>query len=478
MADLAALAKSLAAYEKSKARNRLARYKPYPKQAEFHEAGVSFRERLFMAGNQLGKSFSGSYEIAIHVTGRYPDWWKGKRFKSPPLVWTGSETNESSREIIQAALLGTESVSLKDQNMGTGSIPFECIKKVTKRLAGVTDVADQIFVKHITGGLSRVVLKTYDQGRTKWQGKPVDVVWFDEEPPADIYSEGVTRTNATNGVVLTTFTPLKGYTEVVERFLRPKEGDIPRHVTNMTINDAHHYSAEQRKAIIAAYPEHERKTRAMGIPMAGEGMVYPISEEEIRVDPFEIPRHFARICGIDFGISHPAAAIWLAWDRDTDKVYLYDCYRKSGETPVYHAQAINARGKWIPVAWPHDGMQQGKSDGRPLKDHYRAAGVNMMKDSARYDKDIGGAQPIEPAVMDILERMRTGRFKVFSTCSEWFEEMRMYHRKDGKIVPVNDDLMSATRYGIMMLRKAITNTVVISAKPRYVAPIVGGRIWA
>ena len=48
----------------------------------------------------------------------------------------------------------------------------------------------------------------------------------------------------------------------------------------------------------------------------------------------------------------------------------------------------------------------------------------------------------------------TGRFKVFDHCSEWFEEFRQYHHKDGRIVKANDDLLDATRYGVMMLRFA------------------------
>ena len=177
-------------------RNRLADYTPYPKQREFHAAGRSFRERLLIAGNQTGKTYSASMESAMHLTGDYPEWWEGARFGGPIVEWTGSESNESSREIIQASLLGTEDANENSPNMGTGAIPGSAIVKLTKRQAGVRDVVDQIIVNHKNGGQSRCVLKTYEQKRPKWMGKRVDLLWPDEEPPPEIYVEGITRTQA------------------------------------------------------------------------------------------------------------------------------------------------------------------------------------------------------------------------------------------------------------------------------------------
>ena len=59
--------------------------------------------------------------------------------------------------------------------------------------------------------------------------------------------------------------------------------------------------------------------------------------------------------------------------------------------------------------------------------------------------------------MDMLQRMESGRFKVFKHLNDWFEEFRLYHRKDGKVVKEGDDLMAATRYALMMLRFAQTS---------------------
>lgn len=403
--------------------------------------------------------------MAIHATGLYPEWWEGRRFDGPVSVWTGSESNEASRDIVQKALLGDPE--------GTGWLPKENIVKAKSRQAGVPDVIDTIKVKHKSGGISTITLKTYEQGRKKWQGTSKHVIWLDEESPMEIFTEALTRTLDVKGLILQTFTPLLGNTDVVQHFVNSGKGIFYQ---NVTWDDAPHLDAEEKLRLANSYPAWERDARIKGIPMLGSGVVYPISDDDIKVTPFEIPAHWARICGMDFGIDHPAALVWLAWDRDADVLYLYDAYRKSNEVTAIISQAIKDRGAWIPVAWPHDGVNREKGTGIALWKQYRDHGVTMLKYSARYLDDKGGRQDIEPAVIDILERMKTGRLKVFSHLGEWFEEKRMYHRKDGKIVDVKDDLMSATRYAVMMKRKARTNNVsAMQFKPKYTRAVVGGR---
>lgn len=196
-------------------RTRLTKYRPYAKQAAFHAAGLTARERLLMAGNQLGKTFSGAAELAYHLTGNYPDWWCGRRFDRPVRTWAGSKTGEVTRDGVQRLLVGEP----KDRSArGTGMIPGDAIQDVSSRM-GVADAIDSVLVKHASGDNSTLGFKSYDQGREKWQGETLDIVWFDEEPSMDIYMEGLTRTNATGGMVYLTFTPLQGMSDVVHMFI-------------------------------------------------------------------------------------------------------------------------------------------------------------------------------------------------------------------------------------------------------------------
>ncbi len=201
-----------AEWDRRKSENRLGDYRPYAKQAEFHAAGATHRERLFLAGNQLGKTLCASFETAMHLTGRYPPDWKGRVFNHPPIGWAAGVTGETTRDTVQRLLLG------RPGQIGTGAIPRACIVN-TSRALGVADLMDTIRIAHRSGKESILAFKFYEKGREKWQAETLDFVWDDEEPPLDIYTEGLTRTNATMGMVYLTFTPLMGMSDVVHQFI-------------------------------------------------------------------------------------------------------------------------------------------------------------------------------------------------------------------------------------------------------------------
>lgn len=448
--DLRAMLSTLEELKKVKAENKLRDYIPYKKQLLFHASGAVIRERLLMAGNQLGKTYSGAQEMAMHLTGVYPDWWTGRRWDHPIKAWVGGETTEVLRDTVQELLLGVP----YPENLGTGTIPKDAIVKVSMS-RGISLAVDTVYVRHISGGISTLKFKTYDQQRTKWQGATLHLVWFDEEPPLDIYSEGLTRVTATKGMVYVTFTPLKGMSKVVRRYLQEPSPD--REVIVMTLEDAKHIPEEERQKIIDGYPEHEREARTKGVPMMGEGQVFPVAESVIKCDPFDMPSHFYGIAGIDIGSggsAHPTAVAWLVWDKDSDIIYITGEYRpKEGNIPTF-ASGAKARGPY-PFAWPHDALQAvergGSKGSKTVATQYRKEGVLMLPKHATWPD---GGNSVEAGVNEMLERMQTGRLKVFSTCVKWFEEFRMYHRKDGMIVKMDDDLISASRYAIMMKRYA------------------------
>ena len=227
-------------------------------------------------------------------------------------------------------------------------------------------------------------------------------------------------------------------------------------VTRMTIDDALHFNDEDRAEITAGYEPHMRDARTRGIPSMGIGRVYPVAQVDISVAPFQVPGHWALIAGIDLGWDHPTAAVQMAWDRDADVVYIGACYRKKEKTPIEHCVALKPWGEWLPWAWPVDATQHDKRSGGTLAQDYRSHGLHMLGTHAQFP-DKGTS--VEAGIMEILTRMQTQRLKVFAHLADWFEEFNMYHRKErpdgtSKIHKFKDDLMDATRYGIMMLRYA------------------------
>jgi len=204
-----------------RARNQIRTYFPdtgplrrelYPKHLEFFAAGKDYMERCFLAGNRTGKSDAGAYETTLHLTGDYPKWWAGRRFDRPIKAWAAGDTNKTVREILQEKFLG------RCGEYGTGMIPGDALRKVTRK-QGIAEAVDQIYVRYVSGGTSVLTFKSYQEGRESFQGAGLDLVWLDEEAPSSIYDECLLRLMVSHGCIMLTFTPLKGLTELVLRFL-------------------------------------------------------------------------------------------------------------------------------------------------------------------------------------------------------------------------------------------------------------------
>lgn len=194
----------------------------YPKQIEFFAAGAKYTERLFMAGNRVGKTEAGAYEGTAHLTGDYPHWWEGRVFRRPIRMWAAGDFNETTRDIIQKAMLGdVEWHGEKKGVDGTGMIPREYIVQDSiSWKAGVPDLIDTVKVRHRLGGESVLGFKSYMQGRRAFQGTAQDLIWTDEEPPMDVYNEMLIRLMTTGGLGMLTFTPFNGMSDVVKAFDR------------------------------------------------------------------------------------------------------------------------------------------------------------------------------------------------------------------------------------------------------------------
>lgn len=202
----------------------------YQKHLEFFRLGATFRARCFMAANRVGKTFSaGGYEMACHLTGKYPKWWEGRRFRHPIRAWACGKTNETTRDIVQTTLLGDiEYQGARKVVDGSGVIPHDLIGFQNGSITwkqGVQDLLDTVKIKHISGGWSKLGFKSYQQGRGAFEGTAQHVIWDDEEPPMDVYGEQIIRTATTRGILMLTFTPLEGHSDVVEQFL-PSTGAL------------------------------------------------------------------------------------------------------------------------------------------------------------------------------------------------------------------------------------------------------------
>ena len=189
----------------------------YVKHLEFFKAGAVHRERLFLAGNRVGKSDTGCYEDTLHLTGEYPHWWEGRRFACPVEAWVAGDTSLTVRDILQQKLLG------KWGEFGTGLIPRDALVHWTAK-RGVPDTVDTIFVKSLAGGVSSLSFKSYAEGRENYQGSARHLIHCDEEPPSAIWTECLMRSMivphcAEGGICMITMTPVEGWSDLIETFL-------------------------------------------------------------------------------------------------------------------------------------------------------------------------------------------------------------------------------------------------------------------
>ncbi len=346
------------------------------------------------------------------------------------------------RESIQPILLG-----FPLGEMGTGMIPGSAIIGDPTRRAGVPEGIDSLSVRHSSGGVSRLTFKTYDQGRTSYQGARIDVVWDDEEPDMGIYTEGLTRTMSVvpgqpNGLVLCTFTPLKGLSSVVQMFLKGGKAavsDGQRFSLMAEWSDVPHLDEAAKASLLTAYPIHERDARSKGVPALGSGAIYPVPEQDILCRPFEIPVWYRLCYGLDVGWNR-TAAVWGAVNPETDVLYLFHEYYRSQAEPAVHAQAVKAPGNWIPGVIDPASRGRSQADGQTLLSTYHSLGLTLSLAN----------NAVESGLYEVWSRLSSGRLKVFDTLASWLGEFRIYRRDEkGKVVKDSDHLMDATRYLVM-----------------------------
>lgn len=429
-----------------------------PKHREFFRAGADYPERLFMAGNRVGKSIAGAFEIKCHLTGEYPIWWQGKRFDGPINAWAIGKDARAVRDTIQKELLGPIG------SWGTGLLPAHTLGKFFA-LQGTPQAIDIIRVKHKSGGWSELGFKNYQQDIGSFMGTSRHVIWLDEECPQDIYNECNIRTATVNGIMLVTFTPLSGLTPMVVNFCKKADflvgakpivavdvtdesefdnpdydfavgSTSPKAVIQAGWNDAPWLTDEIKARLLEDTPPHLRKARSEGIPALGSGNVYSTPVEDFLVTPFAIPDSWPRMYGLDVGWNR-TACVWGALDPATDTVYLYDEHYRGKEEPPFHAHAIKSRGDWIPGVIDPAARGRSQVDGKRLFQDYKDLGLDLRT----------AKNELESGILAVQQRLTYGKLKVFSTLVNWQKEYQLYSRdKHGRPIQQDDHILDATRY--------------------------------
>lgn len=430
--------------------NKLDYFEPYGWQEEFINASYENRQLLAMTGNRCGKTFTGAFIMACHLTGLYPDWWKGRRFDQPVVAWAAGISTVTTRDILQAELLGDP---IDPTKLGAGAIPRDYIVRTVNKV-GTPNAVESVVVKHISGGTSTLTFKSYEMSQDKFMGTAISVIWLDEECPKDIFTQCITRTATTDGLTYMTFTPEHGLTPLVHDFMN----DIKdrQYLVTASWEDAPHLDEETKEQLLSVYSPMEREMRSKGVPSLGSGVIFPIADEDIVVEPFEIPPHWVKLIGIDLGFDHPNGAALVTKDPATDTYYLAGEYSERKQTVPMHAVGIRALGgDQIPCQFPHDAFKHdaggsGKQFIKLYEDQcVKTVPVTFSNPPTADGKN--GGNSVEVGIHWMLTKMQEGKLKVFSTCRKWIQEKATYHRENGKIIALQDDMISASRYAFLSL---------------------------
>ena len=440
-------------------------FKPAEWQMEFFAKGKDVQQRYLMAANRVGKSYCSAYELALHATGDYPDWWEGFRYDYPPKLWIVG----SSAEQMAGARGYQEHLMGPFGDYGTGFLPRNSItKKINSKTPGAYKTIE---VRH-THGVSRIDFKAYSQNQEALMSVGVDFIAIDEEPKnPKIYGQLTTRISSAkaNGRIIISATPEHGLTPLVRDF-QDESLKINEGLMNVTVYDAHvskggHLEDEDIQRMEDNCPPHEREMRLMGQPKMGDGAVWgETRKSDITVEPFDIPNHWIKCGAVDFGWNHPYAVAFAAYDHTTDTVYIYDVVKDRKQPVPIIASQIKSRGKHIPIVYPHDGNNE-TLNGIALAQQFLNEGCNMHYERFKNPEHLEGKRDndVETGLTEMRTRMVTGRFKVFSNCKAWLDEFDGYQyqvRPNGKaeIIKRNDDAMDAGRYVTMSIIQGIGDT--------------------
>jgi len=411
----------------------------YPKHIEAMAATAKYKRCTIFGANRVGKTLGWARAGGAYATGKYPHWWEGRRFHKPVIIWACGVTRPLVRDSLQLYLIGSR------ERLG-GFIQADDIVDVSW---GKDDCAVRAIIRSEFGGLSTIEFKTYDMNPERFQSGTVDVVILDEEPKAFIYTEAVTRTMTTGGLVLTGFTALHGVTPLIAHLLpefadgeatTPEESSHWYTFIGWDDVPEEHLSAKYKKETRASYLPHEIDARTKGIPRLGSGKVWPVDSDTFVVPDFDPPAHWPRIAAVDPGFNHPTGLLRGAYDMENDALYVYGEYRKNMEHLAVHCEAIMRGGAWVPCVIDPAGANI--DDGDRVYAQYVK---NLRNPCFRAEKGI------TKGLQEVYDRMLDGRFFVMKSCRMWIGEYNIYSRDErGRIIESTEqhhfDLMACTRY--------------------------------
>lgn len=411
--------------------------KVHLKQTEFHRAPQ--RNRWVFGGNRSGKTECGAVESVWLALGEHP--YKPNR---PDVQgWVVSLTQQVQRDVAQSKILKyLPPRRIEDVVMTSG-----------RKGSPEYGIIDHILVRNAFGGISKLGFKSCDQGREKFQGASLDFVWFDEEPPLDVYEECRMRVFDRSGYIFGTMTPLKGLTWVYDEIELNSRKDPEVWCTHMEWKDNPYLDPAEVENMSAVMSADEQQSRRYGRFFAGEGLVYPEFDPERHViDPFDVPPEWQCAVSIDPGLNNPTSCHFYAVDFD-GAIYVVGEHYERGRGIDWHAEKILALADRL--GWRRDtsgrlralidsaASQRTLASEKSVAELFYERGIAV---NTRVNKDLySGIQRVK----SLFSRVPT-RIFIFRDCVNLIRELKGYWWGDGdRPRKVDDHALDELRYFVM-----------------------------
>ena len=399
---------------------------------------------LGVRGNRSGKTECGAVEALWTALGNHPF----RKNRKDVFGWVVSLSMQVQRDVAQRKILHY----LRPDHI------LDIVMQSGRKDSPETGIVDQIVLKNSFGGTSVIGFKSCDQGREKFQGSSLDFVWFDEEPPRDVYEECLMRVLDKEGDIFGTMTPLKGLTFVYEEIFLNRKNDPEIWYEFMEWADNPFLSPKEIEHMQNALDETTLLSRRYGRFCTREGLVYPEFDERVHViEPFPVPPEWQDKISIDPGLKNPLSAHWYCTDFDGN-VYVVAEHYRAGEDIDYHAtkiREISARLGWktdakgrLSALIDSAAGQRTLSGTKSVAELFFERGI--LPD-VRVDKDVFGGIA---TVKSYLNRKNgLPDLYIFSGCVNMIREFKSYFWGSGESpVKKDDHAMDELRYYLTSLR--------------------------
>jgi len=447
--------------------NELRYFRPFEHQKSFFTT-ISDR-RGILAANRIGKTVSTCYETAMHLTGIYPDWWEGRRYDRPITAMVAGEGWSQVALVLQNELLGTPDVKLRD-NIGSGAIPRVCIDTDTMRSDGANCIGVEIL--HRTGGKSYLLFANYTQEVRQLQGFKLNLAVFDEQPPDDFFSEIVTRTATTQGMVMCSFTPLKGLNGLVSKFWNKEAGYDYIRVSWADVPEYDPWGEPfllhtTRQQLERDYLPHERDARIQGKPIMGKGAVFQMRDWPTYRSgdvPFHEMRNISRVIALDLGLVNDKTVISLMyWDPYEKTAWLHRQIVVQGIEEAVPTQYINHLLRpevyGTPIVLPADASTQGRytMSSTSIRELFEQYELNVVPGAIMNPPDAQGRTTNHKSygINQMRQMLEVGSLMVNENCVEFLREAQNYYVDTQGRFSDPDDCIDSARYALLACLQGI-----------------------